>query len=160
MPPQEQRAWLEFARTLNRCTTSVDMFEPTAMEAPDECRALCYSADLTFMNEEEWRLLFTGAPLPSGDIVLKRGPGGASVRSRGAWTHVPASPRTVLDSTGAGEFLAGAYLSIRAMGLPVEAALRYAVRAASAKVVEFGVDGENLRRTLARIHSEVTGGAF
>jgi ribokinase len=135
------------------------MFEPTAVESPKECRELCYSADLTFMNEEECRLLFTDHPLPSGDIVLKKGPDGAAIRSRGAWTHVPASPHTVVDSTGAGELLAGAFLSVRAMGLPEDVALSYAVRAASAKVVEFGVDGENLHRTLGLIHSEVTGRA-
>lgn len=158
MPPHEQRAWLELAHTLDHCTTSVDMFEPTAMESPEECRDLCYSADLTFMNEQECRLLFTGHPLPSGDIVLKKGPGGAAIRSRGAWTHVPAAPRRAVDSTGAGELLAGAFLSLRAMGLTVDVALRYAVRAASAKVVEFGVDGENLHRALAQIRSAAAGG--
>jgi ribokinase len=155
MPLGEQRQWLSTARAVSRCTVSVDMFEPMAAAHPDESRQLCYAADLVFMNEQEHRLLFTGYPMPGRQIVLKRGARGAGLRVNGQWTEVPAPPSRLVDSTGAGEVLAGAFLSLRAMGVPDEEALRHAVRAASAKVSEFGVDGEHLRRTLADIRAQV-----
>jgi ribokinase len=158
MPVGEQARWLALARQRCRCTVSVDMFEPTAIESPDESRELCYGADLVFMNQEERRLLFTDHPLPHGEIVLKSGADGARYRVGETWTHVPAPRQELVDSTGAGEVLAGAFLSLRGIGLSATTALRYAVRAASAKVTEFGVDGDNLRRTLSGIHREVAKG--
>jgi ribokinase len=155
MPVGEQALWLEVARRRSRCTVSVDMFELTAVESPDAARELCYRADLVFMNQQECRLLFTDHPLPRGELVLKGGAAGARHRTGEAWTHVPAPRCELVDSTGAGEVLAGAFLSLRATGVAATVALRYAVRAASAKVTEFGVDGEHLRRTLDGIHREV-----
>jgi ribokinase len=155
MPVAEQALWLRFARQRSRCTVSVDMFERTAVESPDASRDLCYGADLVFMNQQESRLLFTDHPLPNGEVVLKSGADGARYRTGETWTHVPAPPSELVDSTGAGEVLAGAFLSLRAMGVASMDALRYAVRAASAKVTEFGVDGEHLRRTLDHIRHEV-----
>jgi sugar/nucleoside kinase (ribokinase family) len=69
--------------------------------------------------------------------------------------QVAAPASELVDSTGAGEVLAGVFLALRAAGVPVRAALGYGVRAASAKVAEFGVDGERLRRELAAIAGEV-----
>jgi sugar/nucleoside kinase (ribokinase family) len=56
-----------------------------------------------------------------------------------------------MDGTGAGEILAGAYLALRARGLPEGRALDYAVRAATSSVTEFGVDGPQLTRELTGI---------
>jgi sugar/nucleoside kinase (ribokinase family) len=61
----------------------------------------------------------------------------------------------VVDTTGAGEVLAGAFLSMRAMGVPDPVALRHAVAVASAKVTEFGVDGPHLRRAIESAHAAV-----
>jgi ribokinase len=155
MPPGEQMHWLQTVRSLSKCTISVDMFERNARDFPDESRQLCYSADMVFMNAEERRLLFSDHPLPTREIVLKSGADGAAFRSEGNWVRVPAPQYDVVDTTGAGEVLAGAFLSLRVMGVADHIALKYAVEAASAKVSEFGVDGGNLRRALARIHATV-----
>jgi ribokinase len=159
MPPAEQLQWLRTARAISRCAVSVDMFEPMAARYPDQSRELCYAADLVFMNEQEQRLLFARHPMPTRGIVLKRGANGAGYRSGGRWVQVPAPSSRLVDSTGAGEVLAGAFLSLRAMGVPAAEALHHAVRAASAKVTEFGVDGGHLRGALADIRAQVAGRA-
>jgi sugar/nucleoside kinase (ribokinase family) len=64
----------------------------------------------------------------------------------------------VVDDTGAGEILAGAYLALRAHPLAGDRALGYAVRAASSSVTEFGVDGPHLTRELSDIRDEVLAG--
>jgi sugar/nucleoside kinase (ribokinase family) len=155
MPPQEQMAWYSRCRALSNAKISVDMFEKWAFEEDALCRQLCYSADLVFMNSQELRFLFSGNPLPTCDLVIKDGPNGAWLRNRGAWRHVPAPLANLVDSTGAGEILAGCFLSLFSLGFPARQCLSYSVRAASAKVSEFGFNGSGLLGTIAQIHSDV-----
>lgn len=155
MPPDQQLYWLRTVRRLGNCRISVDMFEQTALAFPGESRTLCYSADLVFMNQKEHDLLFSAHPVPKGDIILKGGADGAAIRSDGTWVHAHAPEVTAIDTTGAGEVLAGAYLSLRTLDVPIPDALRRAVEVASAKVTEFGVDGANLRAALRRVRMEV-----
>jgi len=61
---------------------------------------------------------------------------------------VPASV-PVVDTTGAGDVLAGAFLALRSVGVDVRAALRHAVAIASASVVDFGVDGVDVQAALS-----------
>lgn len=158
MPPEEQLAWMRMIRAnLSACAVSVDMFESTAAESPDICRELCYAADLVFMNKAECSMLFTDHPTPAGHVVLKDGEHGATLSGAGATIHAPAPKCEAVDTTGAGELLAGAFLSIRALGVTDREALRHAVEIASAKVSEFGLEGPNLRRAIDRAHEEVTG---
>jgi ribokinase len=156
MPPSEQAHWLRVVRSKGGSRVSVDMFERTAMDLPEESRALCYSADLVFMNQREREILFDDHPLPQCDLLLKRGADGAAYRSSGNWLHAGAARCPEVDTTGAGEVLAGAFLSLRALGVSISCALRLAVAVASAKVTEFGVDGPNLRSALDRVHAAAT----
>jgi len=157
MPVAEQLAWMRMIRTnVSACTVSVDMFESTAQASPDTCRELGYAADLVFMNEAERKLLFTDHPMPPGQIVLKDGARGATLSASDDAVHVPAPKCEARDTTGAGEVLAGAFLSMRALRVPDHEALRHAVEVASAKVTEFGLDGPNLRRAIDRVHAIVT----
>ncbi len=157
MPPSEQLAWFKRVRPLSDCTISVDMFEIWASEFPDLSRELCYSADLVFMNEREHQLLFSEYPLPPCDFVVKNGADGAYLRSSGRWIHASAPPSDVVDTTNAGEILAGSFLALRALGVEPGAALTYSVRLASAKVVELGLEGRTLDQALSNIRSEVAG---
>jgi sugar/nucleoside kinase (ribokinase family) len=59
-----------------------------------------------------------------------------------------------VDPTGGGEVLAGVFLALRADGLPERLALRYAVRAASSSVADYGVTGSHLVAELEAIRSE------
>jgi ribokinase len=155
MPLHQQAYWLELVRRRSRCRISVDTFEQTALDSADGLRALCYSADTVFMNKKEHDLLFSEHPVPRGELVIKHGAQGAELQFGGRRERIPAPPSLAVDTTGAGEVLAGAFLSLRALNLSVPRALRYAVELASAKVTEFGVDGENLGRALRRVRSEV-----
>jgi sugar/nucleoside kinase (ribokinase family) len=65
----------------------------------------------------------------------------------------------VVDPTGGGEVLAGAFLALRAEGLPEREALRYAVRASASCVEDYGVTGSHLTTELETIRGEVLGSA-
>lgn len=152
MPLRQQRTWIMKLRTLaSRPRISVDMFESHAADDPVESRRLCDAADLAFMNEEEWRILFTDHPAPDCTLVIKRGERGATYLNRGQRFETDAPEVEVVDTTGAGEIFAGAMLSLLLTGHPVQTALRHAAAAASAKVGEFGVDGAKLTSALRRI---------
>ncbi|KPH97632.1 PfkB domain protein [Actinobacteria bacterium OK074] len=161
MPLEQQRAWLLRARAMpSRPRVSVDMFESNAEADPVAARWLCHAADLVFMNEEEEKILFSDQPLPSSelvDLVVKRGGRGASyvVGRREYESEAPGVE--AVDTTGAGEILAGALLSLLLAGYSKETALRHATAVASAKVGEFGVDGGEFSAALQAAQRAVTG---
>lgn len=85
--------------------------------APEAARGMLRLADWYFCNEEEFSAL--GGTDPEEfcrrwqlrGLVLKRGPGGASVYTESRTVHLPAAATTVVDTTGAGDALAGGMLS-------------------------------------------------
>lgn len=154
MPLRQQCEWLDAVRRRSPgSTVSVDMFEPSAAEDPATARRLCRDADLVFLNAEEHRILFSRMPPPDVPMVLKAGPAGATYADGDVREHAPAPPAQAIDTTGAGELLAGAFLALLAGGVPRPAALGYAVEVASAKVAEFGVDGPLVSAALERVRS-------
>jgi ribokinase len=75
----------------------------------------------------------------AGKIVLTLGPQGALVHEvLGLPQHVPAPAAIAVDTTGAGDVLAGVVAAGLDRGLPLMAAVRWAVAAASYKVTRHG----------------------
>jgi sugar/nucleoside kinase (ribokinase family) len=156
-PPRQQLAWLKFLRGKGyRAQVSVDMFEPFVAAEPGACRQICDRADLIFLNEAEYRVLYHGRPHPSAPTILKHGPAGAELHAGGVRHRIPAPPAHEVDPIGAGEILAGAFLALCARGLTRERALVYAVAAATRSVTEFGVAGPGVTRELQRVRDELT----
>jgi sugar/nucleoside kinase (ribokinase family) len=97
--------------------------------------------DVLFLNEEEAKLI-TGARnwreavkmLPAGHVVLKRGAKGAVVDG----TLVPAYPVEAVDSTGAGDVFAGAFLAAWTRGYSMTDAVDFANAAAALSVTSLG----------------------
>jgi sugar/nucleoside kinase (ribokinase family) len=157
MPPGQQLAWLNFLRDHGfRAPISVDTFEHFVSAEPVASREVCDLADLIFINEAEYHGLYRDNEIPKAPTILKHGPRGADYIADGM-THVASAIPAVqvVDDTGAGEILAGAYLALRAHGLAERRALDYAVRAASSSVTEFGVDGPHLTSEVTAIRCEI-----
>ncbi len=155
-PPQQQLAWLKFLRDKGcHARVSVDMFEHFVATEPDACRGICGRADLIFLNDVEYRGLYEENPHPGVPTILKHGPGGAELLADGMRHPIPAPPADEVDPIGAGEILAGAFLALRARGLPAERALAYAVAAATSSVTEFGVTGPAVTQELQRVTAEL-----
>lgn len=155
-PPRQQLEWLKFLRDKGcRAQVSVDMFEPFVAAEPVACREVCDRADLVFLNEAEYGGLYGDRGWPPSPTVLKHGPAGAEFRTAEDRHRVPAPAVEEVDSIGAGEILAGAFLALRARGLAADRSLTYAVAAATRSVTEFGVAGPGVVRELARIREEL-----
>jgi ribokinase len=156
MPPIQQAEWLEVLRQYDpQASVSVDMFERMAADDPDLCRAVCYKSDLIFLNQAEYQLLFADNPLPDIPMVVKGGDAGAWYLDKDYCHHVPAPKVEAVDTTGAGEILAGVFLSLRTLGFDVPNSLKSAVTVASAKVSEFGVNGFSMDEALAAVRSSI-----
>jgi sugar/nucleoside kinase (ribokinase family) len=92
-------------------------------------------ADLLFMNEEEKELLFPEGFPTDKIIVLKKGEKGAEIYYNNLCLCSIAAPKvTEVDATGAGDILAGAFISSLAMGNSLKISLLYAVSIASESV--------------------------
>lgn len=112
------------------------------------------ATDLLFVNREETLGLAGTADLHqaariftargAGAVVFKLGAEGCAVWREGRLTHVPAFEVPVMDTTGAGDCFAGAFLAALVHGLDWEQAARFANAAAALTVAELGAT-EGLR---------------
>jgi len=156
-PPDQQLTWLEYLHERGcRAHISADMFEDYVATYPTTSREVCDSVDLIFMNQAEYDGLYGDAqlPVPKAPLIVKRGPFGARLIVDGHPQEVEAPVAQLVDPTGGGEVLAGVFLALRADGLPERRALRYAVRAASSCVADYGVTGSHLIAELEAIRNE------
>jgi sugar/nucleoside kinase (ribokinase family) len=157
-PPDQQLTWLEYLHECDcRAHISADMFEDYVATYPTASREVCDSVDLIFMNQAEYDGLYGDAqlPVPKAPLIVKRGPFGARLIVDGHPQEVEAPVAQLVDPTGGGEVLAGVFLALRADGLPERRALRYAVRAASSCVADYGVTGSRLIAELEAIRNEI-----
>jgi sugar/nucleoside kinase (ribokinase family) len=104
--------------------------------------------DLLFVNHEEARM-FTGRENPPEAaaefrsrgvdlVIVKLGGAGCTVFSREGSTHVPAFQVEAVDSTGAGDCFAGAFLAALEWGHPPVAAARFANAVGAMSVQHIG----------------------
>ncbi len=97
--------------------------------------------DILFINEEEAKLI-TGArnwkdalkALPAGHVIMKRGKKGAMLDGE----LIPAFPVEAIDTTGAGDVFAGAFIACWTRGNSMREAVRFANAAAAMSVCELG----------------------
>jgi hypothetical protein len=115
MRPDRQ---LEAAQQLAGCgLLAADAMRSYVESAPEAARSVLRLADWYFCNEEEFAAL--GGVDPDDfrrewglhGLVLKHGPGGVTAHTEEGALHVPANARHVVDTTGAGDALAGGMLS-------------------------------------------------
>ncbi|MGN6159006.1 MAG: carbohydrate kinase family protein [Devosia sp.] len=72
-------------------------------------------------------------------VVIKRGVGGAAIGGRNGVQHTMAAPqRDVVDTTGAGDAFAAAFLTAELNGSPIEACLKAGVDTGSEAVTRIG----------------------
>jgi sugar/nucleoside kinase (ribokinase family) len=85
--------------------------------------ALLGAVSILKLSEEEAAVVGTDLGVP--EVIVTLGPRGAVVHADGSAVHVPTTPLTDIDPTGAGDMFAAAYVVARADGEePVAAAAR------------------------------------
>jgi 2-dehydro-3-deoxygluconokinase len=125
----------------------------TADEAAKVLRSLVGQADILFATEAEAGLVVSArgaaeraaalAALGPREVLVKRGPLGATACCDDRLTEVPAHPVTMVDPVGAGDAFAAAYLAERLRGGTVAERLETAIGAGAYAVTVAG-DWEGL----------------
>ena len=115
MRPDRQ---LEAARQLAGCgLLAADAMRSYVESAPEAARSVLRVADWYFCNQEEFSALGGSDPEAFREdwelegLVLKHGPGGVTACTAAGAVHVPANAKRVVDTTGAGDALAGGMLA-------------------------------------------------
>lgn len=141
---------------------SVDLEPATIPDDVDAIRPFVGGAEVVFVNARAATRL--GQPverlraLGARSIVLTRGPDGAVlVAADGETTTAPALPIRAVDTTGAGDCLAGWFVAGRLEGLPASEALRRAVVAATLSCARPG--GQASYPTRAEVVERLRSGA-
>lgn len=109
---------------------------PDVASAADTMRSLARRADVVFIGDDEAERLFGSSDVeivtaellahPGQEIVLKRGPGPASVITADGEVSEEALPVEVVDVVGAGDAFAAGYLAGHLFGWDVRSRLRLA----------------------------------
>ncbi|MFM2481873.1 carbohydrate kinase family protein [Celerinatantimonas sp. YJH-8] len=95
--------------------------------------------------------------MPStGQIVIKRGPRGASHYANSQWCHCPAREVTIIDSVGAGDIFNTGYLTARMQHQRVETALCWGTTLASHAISSHPRHLMSQAQLIAAIQSEGT----
>jgi sugar/nucleoside kinase (ribokinase family) len=149
-PPMLRTAAIRAMRTakMSGGAVSVDVSDPGLVaRMGDSLKDIIREfADILFMNEEEARA-FTGkdeddAARDAGKIVqisiVKLGARGSIIASEGALIQIPPFPAKVVNTNGAGDMYAGAFLYGCAKGMTLESAGRVASFASSRVVAADG----------------------
>ncbi|CNF68670.1 carbohydrate kinase%2C PfkB family protein [Mycobacterium tuberculosis] len=130
----------ELARERGAAVTFCVNHRPMLRPDPDRDLAFARASDTVIMSSEDARAVFgtdrlerIRAGLGAGprEIVLTDGAAGAAVEAGGEIHRVAAPPVAVVDTAGAGDALAGAYLAGRLAGAAPPQALEPAVVAAA-----------------------------
>lgn len=141
--PQKQLIWINYLnkRVSKRTILSVDTFEKFVKKFPDITYQVLQKARMLFINEEEWSILNRYKRMKLNiSVILKKGHLGAVYLSRNHKIEIPAPKVKVVDTSGAGEVLAGIFLAMQAQGYTIEKSLEKAVQEASRSVSKLGIE--------------------
>jgi len=144
-PPDQQIKWLNQIEKLNKFRKpiiSVDSFELFVKQQQEKVAQVFSKADLVFANKKEWQGIKPFLSKVNFNLVLKDGENGASFLKRGKKVFlVPAiKTKKVVDTTGAGEIIAGAFLALRLSGWGNKEGLKKACCLASLSIRDFGIE--------------------
>lgn len=139
--PQNYLVWENFLLANTQAIISADAFEAFAQQFPELTIQALNNTNLIFINEFEASILSRYGSLRT-DIpwVFKRGSGGASYLYGSSEISVTAKKVEAIETTGAGDILAGAFLSLISHGYEIEQSLQIAVDIATKSVTQFGVE--------------------
>ena len=125
------------ARNARRAGTRVLLNAAPIRELPAELLA---DVDILVVNEHEGAFLARDGDVAAlaPIVIVTLGAAGAVAYEGGAEVRVPAPKVSAVDATGAGDTFCGALAARLAEGAPLDAALRFAVAAASLSVQKHG----------------------
>lgn len=134
--PYRQKQFIDLIRKKSKALISIDTHEAYMETEPEFIRQLFDSVDIAFIDKEYTNLLDCKAPIK----IIKKGKDGCEYRSKNmsftAFTH----EESVIDKTGAGDVVAGAFLGMLSVTNNKQRSLENAVKMATKSISNYGVD--------------------
>jgi ribokinase len=136
-------------------TASLDLEPPDILRAPDRLVPVLELVDTLFVNREAWLSAAgaLGAPLnpamlkrQDGEIVMTMGADGCRHISAAGHTDAPGVALDAVDTTGAGDCFAAAYITAKLEGASLPDRLRFANAAAALATLAYGAQSAMPRR--------------
>lgn len=149
LPPSHHIRWIQYLKfqpgnLSGNSKIAVNAFEKFVKDHPDETKSALLRADIIFLNEEELRMLRNyGVSSFTVPLILTKGNKGAVYIDGTETITIPAPRVNTVDTTGAGDILAGVFLALRAKEITINKALEQAVNIASQSVTDFGIEHIN-----------------
>ena len=134
--PEKQMEIIKYLRKNTDATISVDTIDEFAKQ--QKCKEVFDSVDIAFVDREYSNLIDCKAPIK----IIKYGKEGCLYYSKNKKFAVHANilnDREVVDKTGAGDCLCGAFISLISNGIDEEEALKTAVEIATESIKRRGI---------------------
>ena len=139
-PPRQQINWINhIRRKKSNAIISIDTIDNYIKTCKRSVINALSLADIIFVNRKEFESL---TELKNHkNIIIKKGPEGADYLTNGKVLYSVKPPHaTLIDPTGAGDILAGVYLSVINVTNDYKKSLEIAVKIASESIEQYGVD--------------------
>lgn len=135
--PKTQLEFLQIFRQQSSALLSIDTHEAYLENHREDIFHLFDMVDIAFIDKNEEDLISScQAPIK----IIKRGKQGITYIDSSSCIDFAAVPCEVVDKTGAGDVLAGVFLTLRSRGFTVADSAKKAIEVASTSIKNYGVD--------------------
>jgi len=135
--PETQLEFIQAFRQRSSALLSIDTHEAYLEYHREEIFRAFGMVDIAFIDKNETDLISScRAPIK----IIKRGKQGITYIDNSSCIDFAAVPCKVVDKTGAGDVLAGVFLTLRSLGLPVADSAKKAIEVASTSIGSYGID--------------------
>lgn len=134
--PFMQKRFLDMIRQKSSAIISIDTHEAYMEQESDYIKGIFDAVDLAFIDKEYEKLLDCKAPVK----IIKMGKKGCKYQYRDKSFTISAKESDVIDKTGVGDVVAGAFLAMIANNHSPKESLRTAVKLATKSISDYGVD--------------------
>ena len=134
--PYMQKNFIDIIRKKSNAIISIDTHEAYMEKEADYIKEIFDSVDIAFIDKEYKQLLDCKAPIK----IIKMGKLGCEYQYKGNSFISKAIERNVIDKTGAGDVVTGAFLAMMAKTNNTKESLNVAVNLATKSIGNYGVD--------------------
>ncbi len=134
--PKIQKKFIDLIRKNSKAIISIDTHEAYMNEDAALIKSIFDIVDIAFIDKEFTELIDCKAPVK----IIKKGKNGCQYLSHNKKFVVNCVEQEVIDKTGAGDVVAGVFLSVMSKIQNPEKALDIAVKIATESIKNYGVD--------------------
>lgn len=141
-PPRQQRGFIQLLGKRDRShALAIDSIKQYLENSKPEVVELFYWTDFVFLAEEEYEMVKNATDFRGKSVIVKKGSRGATLlRNHHSISALAPKVKRIVDPTGAGDILDGAFLAQVAAGRDLSMSLKNAVHLATNSITDYGAE--------------------